>query len=141
MTIQFKLAEIKERADKATPAPWCEKRCNDDGLIMEVSDSTGWRKDYPFAYIAKLGGWGYCGNNGQFIAHARQDIPMLLSAIETAVEALEKIDNEWCGHPAMPKVVDDRQWCTQCCEWIYPNQVNAACAALTTIERTLSGEE
>lgn len=83
------LQEIKKRSDEATPGPWKNERCNDDELIMQVTDTTGWREKYPFAYIAKLGGWGYTmNNNEQFIAHARTDVPKLFSVIEKLIEQL-----------------------------------------------------
>ena len=63
---------------KHTPGPWEATRCNDDCLIMEVTDTTGWREKYPFAYIAKLGGWGYCEKNAQLIAAA----PDMYEALE-----------------------------------------------------------
>lgn len=56
---------------KHTPGPWTTHRWNDDQYIVEIGDSTGWKKDHPEAYIAKIGGWGYAGNgNAALIAAA-----------------------------------------------------------------------
>lgn len=70
----LKLLEIES---KATPAPWHEVRCEDSSLIMEVTDSTGWRKDYPWACIAELGGYGYAGKNREIIVEARNHLKNL----------------------------------------------------------------
>ncbi len=67
-----KLEELRRVCKFATPGPWMSRRWNDDQHIVELDgvDVTGWRKDFPVAYIAKIGGWGYSGtyNNGAFIS-------------------------------------------------------------------------
>lgn len=73
----------------ATAGPWIGKRWNDDGLIVEVNDSTGWKEDYPHAYIAKLGGWGYAGKNGELIAESRNHIKELCEDWLKLTELLE----------------------------------------------------
>ncbi len=82
MSLTKFLESVRARLDAATPAPWQQTRCNDDGLIQETGDSTGWKKEYPFAYIAKLGGWGYAGRNGALIASAPTDLDKLLRIVE-----------------------------------------------------------
>lgn len=98
--LQQKLDEIKSRCDKATPGPWSERRWNDDGHIIEVNDSTGWKKDFPQAYIACLGGWGYSlkHDNGAFITHSRTDIPKLLAVIEKLMEQRDTFGAELFGY-------------------------------------------
>ncbi len=72
---------------KHTPGPWSERRWNDDKHIIEVGDSTGWKKDHPGAYIAKIGGWGYAGNgNARLIIAA----PVMFDAIK---EVLWRMDD------------------------------------------------
>jgi len=71
-----------------TPGPWEHKRCNDDEIIIEVGDSTGWRKHHPGAYIARIGGWGYAGNgNAALIAAA----PDLLDALKELRDLMEEV--------------------------------------------------
>jgi hypothetical protein len=78
-----------ELSERATPGPWEKNRWNDDCLIQEVNDSTGWIKDYPDAYICKIGGWGYTMNgNAEFIAAGRQMLPELATRLNKACEAL-----------------------------------------------------
>lgn len=84
----------KEILAAATPGPWVEKRWNDAGLIQELNDSTGWKKDYPGSYIASIGGWGYVRHkNSQFIASVRTDHEIALKLIENYREALEFYEN------------------------------------------------
>lgn len=93
------LTEIKQRLEKATPGPWIVQRCNDASLVTEAhgADVTGWLKDYPFAYIAKIGGWGYSLNykNGELIANAPSDLARLVRVVECLMEGLEQYE----GHP------------------------------------------
>jgi hypothetical protein len=65
-------AEIRARADAATPGPW--------------------RQEGPRVYFGFEGGIGLRAapnpiSNSHFIAHARTDIPALLSALEAAQSA------------------------------------------------------
>lgn len=56
------LQEIRNREEKATPGPW---QVEDIGILL------------------------YASGNAQFIAHARQDIPNLLSHIDTLQDSLD----------------------------------------------------
>lgn len=76
---------------KHTPGPWTHKRFGDDEIVIEVGDSTGWRKSYPNAYVCKIGGWGYAGNgNADLITAA----PEMLDALELAKEILQERSQE-----------------------------------------------
>lgn len=64
---------IKKRAEGATPGPWTNAICTsaylntpNDGRVCEAWDENG-----------------YCSiEDGEFIAHSRQDIPALVAYIE-----------------------------------------------------------
>lgn len=87
------LDDLEAKARAATPGPWKAERCNDDQLILEEGDSTGWRKKHPFAYIASIGGWGYVDHkNGEFIAAANpQTILELIGEMRELREMLKDI--------------------------------------------------
>ena len=72
------LQAIKERAEKATHGPWIE--C-DGGYVIEV-DSEG--------IVAE------CGRelDAEFIAHAREDVPKLLSLVAQQQAEIERLQTE-----------------------------------------------
>lgn len=91
MTLQDFISTVRARLEKATPGPWKELRWRDDCHIIPVTDSTGWMKDCPQAYIAKTGGWGfgYPTENGALIANAPTDLNLAIQIIEIQAEALK----------------------------------------------------
>jgi hypothetical protein len=82
-----RLEEIRARAAAATPGPW--------------HSNTRWHKRYAVGVIEPDGSEAiltslndYFTNfaaNGDFIAHAREDIPYLLAKLKECEEALERI--------------------------------------------------
>jgi len=86
------LAEIRARAEAATPGPWS---------WVGAATSTGWEDAeelaHPEGIIATAdGGYWFEPPNSDFVAHARTDIPALLDYIEELearlplrIEALE----------------------------------------------------
>lgn len=68
-----RLAEIRERADKATPGPWTTNEFN-DVLAGEIAVA----ESVPFE-----GGGVYQEDDAEFIAHSREDVPYLLSVIDS----------------------------------------------------------
>ena len=90
MTIQSRLQEIRDRADKATEGPWStyfatgespgivQHKVRDDGYFDLVSFVL---PIFPKKEIDWL--------NAEFIAHARTDIPKLLAVIEKLIEQRE----------------------------------------------------
>lgn len=76
-----RLAEIRARAEKATPGPW--KWANHDcagGLTEWIEGPDG--KCVPGIALFDCFYFEPQGSNAAFIAHARTDIPALLSAVE-----------------------------------------------------------
>jgi len=77
-TIEQRLREIEERASKASPGPWRaireasadETAC---GYDLYSLDGPTWLEEGDYAYLAR--------NDAEFAAHARDDIPWLLSLI------------------------------------------------------------
>lgn len=72
------LAEIKERADKASSGPWLRKRCYPSGISTnskkgDIADCWGFREE----------------ENAEFIANARQDVPELVAEVESLRELLK----------------------------------------------------
>ena len=78
MTLEQKLKEIKERAGKASDAPWYP---NPEPLTN--------RSDIVNDY--KKIGTAIENLDHLFISYARQDIPMLVEMVEVMKEKLEKI--------------------------------------------------
>jgi len=92
------LSEIRARADAATPAPWTLMRlAEDDGTAKSrermkeyVSECIAVSTETEFFTVGIIDGPDVChaGNgptsawNGDFIAHARADIPALLAEVE-----------------------------------------------------------
>lgn len=93
MTATDRLAEIKARAENTTsPGPW-DYRPSQPGLGSVYYRDPGLSKDYP------VPGCGHCGLNdsvyetgdGEFIAHARTDVPALLAALDAVLAEHECI--------------------------------------------------
>jgi hypothetical protein len=151
------LAEIKERADKATEGPWFNGYWSGQCLLHHEKD-TPWHPGppecvYTYRKITDNEHFKACVSaaeenvnvisndqvslrNAVFIAHARQDIPMLLSALEIAIEALRNIE----AHKGMT-IMNYSQEFMEGAHQANCDRTTDACVALTTIERTLSGEE
>lgn len=85
---------VMARADGATKGPWA----NDDPSWKALNDITVWSPN-PDVSICNMGGAiSACDDvseaeqnfrNGEFVAHARQDIPTLAKMLLRAIEALE----------------------------------------------------
>lgn len=76
------LAEIKARCEAATPGPWTNRR--DRRVIRTtryVSDVIAHVEQQPYNDYVHF-------QNGDFIAHARTDIPALVAEVERLREAL-----------------------------------------------------
>lgn len=90
---QEQLNAIKERVEKTTPGPWivAPEKCGPEGQSVYESDSFGW--------ICEVGDPYPRGNNRpqenmEFIAHAREDVPALITEIERLREALSYYADE-----------------------------------------------
>lgn len=107
------LKEIAARAEAATPGPWK----NYDPMTtdkMEVKDSKGQvccSEFYMYEYPE-------CYSNGEFIAHARTDIPALLAHIAHQRQALgwlaEKCATGICAQPGTCTGRNQLNTCTRC---------------------------
>lgn len=102
------LAEIRERADKATPGPWTERgrptddwgyvRCanvDEDGFQPVIATTRAGHRvtDEDYAQHRRDGTDPYA-HNAAFIAHARTDVPDLLSHIAFLDSQLSTIRKE-----------------------------------------------
>lgn len=95
---------VMARADGATKGPWA----NDDPSWKALNDITVWSPN-PDVSICNMGGAiSACDDvseaeqnfrNGEFVAHARQDIPTLAKIALRAIEALEEAVDEDCEYP------------------------------------------
>jgi hypothetical protein len=90
-------AEIRARAEAATPGPWlashrCVDRTPDDdescGLGLEIDGP-------PEAYLR---GQFARSADAQFIAAARTDIPALLDTIEALEQRVAELEGRRCGN-------------------------------------------
>lgn len=87
---ELEMREIGERDAKATPGPW-----QTDGMQVYDEATLGTVADVVF-------GPSWMEPNGQFIAHARQDIPTLVAELREARRLL----CDWCAafeHPDEPE--------------------------------------
>lgn len=97
------LEEIKRRAEKATPGPWTSTFVND---LLHYGQVIG---DVPTkTVLAKV--MYYKETDAPFIAHAREDVPALIAALEeawaSADEAWLNRDNAWAD--AWTKINSER---------------------------------
>lgn len=96
--VEQRLREIEERVSKATPGPWravCEATAEETACGRDVYSLTGpeWVEEGDYSFFGE--------DDAQFIAHARDDVPWLLSLLrerEEEVRALRHLLNEIeCG--------------------------------------------
>jgi hypothetical protein len=87
------LAEIRERCDKATEGPWFPSLLT-EGYIAQGSEfnvvASVLEYNEDGSVRATLGNDNY-ENNREFIAHAREDIPLLLSEVKALRKLIEDI--------------------------------------------------
>ena len=76
-----RLEEIRERAEKATAGPW---KYNDN--VYCADRGICWDGDLEYDHIIKY-------EDGDFISHAREDIPYLLDRLEKAEAVLREIES------------------------------------------------
>lgn len=110
-TTPLDIEVIRKRLEAATPGPWEYRRWNDESHIVEINDITGWRKDYPECYIAKIGGWGYSGKyaNAEFIAYAPTDIAALLTECDKLKNENDKLRENYADHMVVYEALLDEQ--------------------------------
>lgn len=94
------LEEIRERCEKATAGPW-RSRFHPNGCLLDIACDD--RPD-TLATTAFLG-WtiNESERNANFIAHAREDVPVLLAYVEE-LEAAIRANCEHCGQPCVDGV-------------------------------------
>lgn len=91
----FDLDSIKARADKARPGPW----------ELQVI-GTGIRGSLPYVFVIDESGMpmferhvGGSLDDSEFVAQAREDVPLLAAAIERAIFELDRIpEYAYTGH-------------------------------------------
>ena len=96
------LEAIRKRAEAATPGPWWtsakynEEECG--VCVIAANENCGPLPGNPtrgqVAWATELLPYRatQCENNATFIAHARTDIPLLISALDAAIERAEKAE-------------------------------------------------
>jgi len=114
-----RLAAIKARAAMATPPPWYPYNANDEYCMNFIGVSTELIEKYDYAtrhcqhIIAGTLILEPCyvniedcrwGENAEFIAHARQDVPDLIAE----VERLRQIRQDAAGQPIKDDIIADR---------------------------------
>lgn len=87
------LAEVKERADKATSGPWKACRIN-GGCYVERVESDSVVEMIAERVIKDKERWPEGYDTSLFIAHSRQDIPTLLRLLEMVIERIEPNEAE-----------------------------------------------
>lgn len=86
-----RLAEIAERAEKATAGPW-EFDLDNVGATYEIGFGiTTARSGWTLIHIPCRAQDSDSAANGEFVAHARTDIPALVAEVRRLREALDEI--------------------------------------------------
>lgn len=82
-----RLAEIKERAAKATEGPWASAPVQP----LAAKEPVGWAVCRGYDWIAD----GPCSRqpDADFIAHARTDVPDLIAALEAAQARVAQLES------------------------------------------------
>lgn len=104
-TLPTLLAQIAERAEKATPGPWTKVSSLPtyaiaNGYGTDVVTATGreYRQWHP-------GRHGCVVDDAEFIAHARHDVPRLLKALEKCIGQRERIRLAYLKVHPVPGVI------------------------------------
>lgn len=80
------LADIRQRAEAATPGPW----------HLDEDDAEIWSADHSM--VADIWEPTHASMNGEFIAHARQDVPALLAEVARLRAQLAGVWPCVCSH-------------------------------------------
>lgn len=91
------LAAIRQRAEKATPGPWTVSRLARGYVLVDSEQYTPIATTVEYnedGTVHMLFAGDECDANQQFIAHAREDIPRLLDALEAAYAEIERLQIE-----------------------------------------------
>lgn len=131
------LAAIQARADMASKGPWVVR----DGIPGPVEDEGRALEQHHPLFLA---GWdGDCTpdkpEDSSFIAHARVDVPRLVSALQAVVEVHRKASAQVPTYdlPPNPRYIE-RQFCSHC---KYPRAGDAMhpwpCPTIRAIEQAL----
>lgn len=103
------LEQIRARADAATPGPWyVEQMGNHHEDVLALSEDGSY-------VIAE-----HAGDDAEFIAHAREDVPRLLDALQAVLDMHVSEDSHWhqcvgCG--------EDCQYCENDHPWPCPTVI------------------
>ena len=97
-----RIAEIRERCDKATPGPWSVDEESGDVWVPSIWRSVAIIEDLDLPLVNPAA-------DRAFIAAARQDVPDLLAEVERlrkevlrreiALTSLTPLGSEWCNDP------------------------------------------
>lgn len=97
------LQEIKNRAEAATAGPWTpqdyDTNPGDQGVAIIGGGELGSMEGHLVAYALTLSDEPQCVSDGDFIAHARADVPKLINALER-VEAVALMAEQMLAYGA-----------------------------------------
>lgn len=94
------LGAIRDRVTAATPGPWTALHRH-VGLTADDDETAGLGLEIEGPPEAWNRGQFARGADATFIAHARQDVPALLAAIERVLD-LHSGSPGWCDHCVLP---------------------------------------
>ena len=82
--LNIDLEAIKARAEAATPGPWVweifSSACGSEWVVSDLTDRV---------VASCIGGWG---PDARFIGSAREDIPLLVEALEAAMSRIAELE-------------------------------------------------
>ena len=129
MTIHARLAAIQARCDAATKGPWMVDP-EDFGTILASND--GGFDGYHIADVHDHdGGMFPVEHNGQFIAHARADVPALLTAVQAVMKR---------HRPGPPYLLDVSEVCEHCSDNEDEREVAYPCPTIRDITDALDAD-
>lgn len=90
MLTNDQLTEIEKRAEAATPGPWKKQPIyfDEDSPHNKIANVRGVRLIGPYKSVS-------CGEEAEFIAHSRTDIPLLTKEIRMLREQNETLVNQF----------------------------------------------
>jgi len=93
MTTEERLAAIRQREQAATPGSWTWKPPYELASFVNLENEAGQRIHSDGSACGEYGAdIDVDGPNGQFMAHARDDIPFLLAEVDRLRLALSDLD-------------------------------------------------
>lgn len=118
------LAEVQERASRATEGPWHEEP---HSVALIVADTEGYSADGSARAIAET---VYTAEDRSFIAHARTEHPAMAAALKAVMDLHEPTPGYW-----------GEEVCAECSDDDSRLEYSHPCPTVRAITEHLNGED